>query len=185
MNQPQKGKFLIAEPFLLDNYFSRSVVLICEHESNLGSVGFVINRVLPEKLEDFFPELENLPPIPVFFGGPVHSDRLHFIHNLGELIPDGMEISDGLFWGGDFKKLKSLLLSNSIDLTKIKFFLGYSGWDKNQLDKELEEKAWIVAESENELIFSEIENEIWKKSLKNLGGDYAVMSNYPIHPSLN
>jgi putative transcriptional regulator len=185
MNQPQKGNLLIAEPFLLDNYFSRSVILLCEHETEMGSVGFMINRLLSEKLDDFFPELAELVSIPIYFGGPVHSDRLHFIHSLSEIIPDGMKISDDLFWGGDFKKLKSLLQTNSVDLSKIKFFLGYSGWDKNQLDKELEEKAWIISESENEIIFSDNENEIWKQTLKNLGGEYAQMSNYPIHPSLN
>ncbi len=51
---PEKGKFLIADPFLLDNYFSRSVVFVCEHENDLGTVGFMINRSLPDKLEDFF-----------------------------------------------------------------------------------------------------------------------------------
>ncbi|MEY4875486.1 MAG: hypothetical protein RL708_635 [Bacteroidota bacterium] len=185
MNQPQKGNLLIAEPFLLDNYFSRSVVLLCEHQTEMGSVGFIINRILSEKLENFFPELENIQSIPVFFGGPVHSDRLHFIHSLGEQIKDGVEILDGVFWGGDFKLVKKLLLKNEIDLSKIKFFLGYSGWDKTQLDKELTEDAWIISESENEIIFSENDNEIWRQSLKKLGGDYAVMSNYPIHPSLN
>jgi putative transcriptional regulator len=183
--EPKKGNFLIAEPFLLDNYFSRSVILLCEHDAEMGSVGFMINRLLSEKLDDFFPELSELVSIPIYFGGPVHSDRLHFIHSLGEIIPDGIEITKGIFWGGDFKKLKSLLLSNSIDLSKIKFFLGYSGWDKHQLGKELEEKAWIISEPEFELIFSDNENEIWKQTLKKLGGNYAQMINYPIHPSLN
>ncbi|MFM2226477.1 MAG: hypothetical protein RJA07_2679 [Bacteroidota bacterium] len=185
MNQPQKGNLLIAEPFLLDNYFSRSVVLLCEHQTEMGSVGFIVNRILSEKLEDFFPELENSKPVPVFFGGPVHSDRLNFIHSLGDQIKDGVEILDGVFWGGDFKLVKKLLLKNELDLSKIKFFLGYSSWDKEQLSKELQDNSWIISTSKNELIFSENETEIWKQSLVNLGGDYAVMSNYPIHPSLN
>lgn len=186
MNQPKRGNFLIAEPFLLDNYFSRSVILLCEHENEIGTVGFMINRILSEKLDDFFPELNEKVEIPIYFGGPVHPERLHFIHSLANEIEDGLKIADGLFWGGNFEKVKELLMEDKLDISRIKFFLGYSGWEKNQLADEMKENTWIVSDGAKELIFSDEEDTtIWKQSLKKLGGDYAQMSNYPIHPSLN
>jgi putative transcriptional regulator len=179
-----KGKILIAEPFLLDNFFSRSVILLCEHKNEEGSVGFMINRMLSDKLNDFFPEL-NTCSIPIYYGGPVNPDRLHFLHTLDSLIPDGLEIEKGIFWGGDFKLVKTLIAENKIPLHQIKFFLGYSGWEKGQLVKELEDESWIVSKTNKKIIFEEPETDIWKKSLLEMGGNYAQMSNYPIHPSLN
>ena len=184
MNLPDRGKFLIADPFLLDNYFSRSVIYLCEHEDELGSIGFVINRSLPDKLEDFFPNLKT-KGIPIYYGGPVHPDRLHFLHTLHHQIPGGLEITKGVFWGGDFNVAKELIENNLLDLTQIKFFLGYSGWEKNQLMNEMNESTWIVSDSVIKLLFDERDENIWKQSLISLGGDFAQMSNYPIHPSLN
>ena len=181
---PEKGKFLIADPFLLDNYFSRSVVFVCEHENDLGTVGFMINRSLPDKLEDFFPELKDTH-IPVYYGGPVHPDRLHFLHTLPNQISGGLEVADGIFWGGDFNTAKILLEENLIDLDGIKFFLGYSGWEGKQLQNEMKESTWIVGDSSKHLMFVEKEENIWRQSLICMGGDFAQMSNYPIHPSLN
>jgi putative transcriptional regulator len=184
MTLPESGNFLIADPFLLDNYFSRSVIYLCEHDDELGSIGFVINRLLPDKLEDFFPDLNNAA-IPIYYGGPVHTDRLNFLHSLGDKIEGGVEISDGIFWGGNFNRIKEMIDEKNIDLNCIKFFLGYSGWEKQQLNAELKSSTWIVGEAKQELLFEEKEENIWRQALIQLGGNFAQMSNYPIHPSLN
>ena len=105
LGEPKKGDILISEPLLLDDNFQRSVILLTEHNTE-GSVGLILNkptsRALNTVLEDF-PEVANR----LYFGGPVESSNLYFIHQYGKLIPDSIEITQGLFWGGDFEILKS------------------------------------------------------------------------------
>lgn len=123
--------------------------------------------------------------IPVFYGGPVQVDTIHFVHRQPELIKGGFEIIKGVFWGGEFDTVVSLINSGKLDLTEIKFFLGYSGWSNGQLENELNEKSWITSTSDVSLIFEENEQNIWKQALKNLGSNFAIMANFPIDPLLN
>jgi putative transcriptional regulator len=68
---------------------------------------------------------------------------------------------------------------------KIRFYIGYSGWSDGQLNNELEEKSWLTVAGSRKLIFHRDYKEIWKDSLKQLGGDYEMMINFPIDPQLN
>ena len=78
-----------------------------------------------------------------------------------------------------------LVINNEIDFNKIRFFLGYSGWSNGQLNDELKEKTWLTVSATRNLIFHPSPDEIWKDSLKHLGGDYEMMINFPIDPQLN
>ena len=140
--KPKKGKLLIAEPSLTgDVSFNRSVVLLAEHNDE-GSVGFILNKPLNYSMNDLVDEIE--VPFPVFNGGPVEQDNLYFIHKVPDLIPNSVEISDGIYWGGDFEITVMLVNSGKISQKDIRFFLGYSGWASLQLDQELDSKSWIV-----------------------------------------
>lgn len=161
----------------------RTVILLCEHDEN-GSVGFVINKNLKHTLDELLPEMEGTN-IPVFVGGPVEGDRLHFIHSCPDQIPGGIEITDGIYWGGDFEVAKILLQNGVIDNGKIRFFIGYSGWGSNQLNDEMKLKSWITANASRRLVFLKKPEDIWKESLKQLGDDYSMMINFPIDPQLN
>ncbi|MEO8405034.1 MAG: YqgE/AlgH family protein, partial [Chitinophagaceae bacterium] len=123
--------------------------------------------------------------ISVFYGGPVQQDTIHFLHQYPDIIPGGMEVTKGVYWGGDFDKVVELIKTNSIDPGKIRFYIGYSGWGSGQLDDELKEKSWLTVEANRKLIFHHNYEEIWKESLKQLGGDYEMMINFPIDPQLN
>jgi putative transcriptional regulator len=112
-------------------------------------------------------------------------DTIHFLHQYPDLIPESVKVSDGIFWGGNFETVTALLKSKSIDLNKIKFFIGYSGWGDGQLTGELEEKSWLTVKVNHGLVFNTGFDEIWKNSLKTLGGEYERMINYPIDPQLN
>ncbi len=180
---PTKGKLLIAEPFLSDSHFSRSVILLCEIEEE-GAIGFVINRPSDETLDQFIPEFDGMN-LPIYYGGPVQMDRLHFLHCCPELIDGGMEITDGIYWGGDFDTAKTLIQSQQIDGRSIRFFLGYAGWEQKQLDRELEEQSWIITDAELYSVFTTDENSLWKSLLQDMGGDYAIMANFPLNPSFN
>lgn len=177
------GTLLISDPFLKDPNFMRTVVLLCEHQDE-GSFGFVLNKTFDQELGDLIKNAEGIR-FPVYDGGPVQKDTLHFIHQKPGLIPGGIEIVDGIFWGGDFEDVLSLLKENKLGKNDIRFFLGYSGWGEGQLTGELDEKSWITRKASRQLVFNMNTPQIWKASLQDLGGEYSQMINYPIDPQLN
>lgn len=178
------GRLLISEPFLNDPNFKRSVVLMTEH-SEEGTFGFVLNQPSALLLKDLVPYLGEAN-YPVFIGGPVEVDTIHFIHRCYDKLNSGEEIANGIYWGGNFEALKILVNGNSIAQDEIKFFLGYSGWSEGQLLEEIKENAWIVSDKYHpDLIFSPNEEELWKEVIINLGDRYAHVSNFPNDPSLN
>ena len=112
-------------------------------------------------------------------------DTIHFLHQYPEEIRGGQEVMKGIFWGGDFDKVVEMIKNNEIDDNKIRFFIGYSGWSDGQLHSELEEKSWLTVKATRKLVFHRDYTELWKDSLKQLGGDYEIMINFPIDPQLN
>ncbi|WP_445383864.1 YqgE/AlgH family protein [Robiginitalea sp. IMCC43444] len=182
--KPNKGRLLIAEPALTgDVSFNRSVVLLAEHNQE-GSVGFILNKPLNYSMNELVEEIE--VPFPVFNGGPVEQDNLYFIHKVPELISDSVEISDGIYWGGDFEMTVDLINSRKITQNDIRFFLGYSGWGSLQLDQELLSKSWIVVNNKYESnIIQKSTQAFWREKMMELGGDYLLWSNAPENPSLN
>jgi putative transcriptional regulator len=183
MNPLEPGMLLIADPFLKDPNFQRTVVFLCEHQDE-GSFGFVLNRSYEYTLNELVSGLEDLT-IPVFYGGPVQIDTIHFLHQYPELIPGGYEITDGIFWGGDFEMAINLIRHKQIDPQRIRFYIGYSGWGSGQLNDELKEKSWLTVQANRKIIFHKQMDEIWKDSLRLLGGEYEMMINFPIDPQLN
>jgi putative transcriptional regulator len=183
MIEPAAGILLIAEPFLKDPNFMRTVVLLCDHQTE-GSFGFVINRHYEHTLNELMNDMDELK-LPVFYGGPVQMDTIHFLHQYPDLIPGSHEVQTGIYWGGDFETAIQLLQQGEIDAGKIRFFIGYSGWSDGQLSNELKEKSWLTVEANRKIVFHKDANEIWKESLKLLGGDYEQLVNYPIDPQLN
>ena len=111
---------------------------------------------------------------------------LYFIHNIPDLIPNSVEISNGIYWGGDFESTKELINSGLIGKNNIRFFLGYTGWEEKQLENEMEDNSWIIARNsyENKII-GKSSTHFWKEQLMELGGDYLIWSNAPENPYLN
>lgn len=181
--KPDVGTLLLSEPFMQENRFKRSVILLTAH-SKEGSVGYILNQKLDVKLGEVIPQCPD-SELPLYLGGPVQRDNLFFVHSLGELIDDSIEIKKGIFWGGNFDTLVGLIQRNEIKPENIRLFIGYSGWSPGQLDHELKEKSWIISKAKKHFIFSKEENTLWKNVLKEMGGDYAQMANYPEDPSLN
>jgi len=183
-SKPQKGQLLIAEPSIIgDLSFNRAVILLADH-NDLGSVGFILNKPLNYNLKDLIDGTES--DIRVFNGGPVEQDNLYFIHTSPELIPNSIEIANGIYWGGDFKVVLNHINTGILSSKNIKFFLGYSGWDENQLDTELASKAWLVSQNtyENSIV-SKPGKTFWRDKMLEMGGDYSIWSNAPENPSYN
>lgn len=182
--KPNKGNLLIAEPSIIgDISFNRSVVLLADHTEE-GSIGFILNKPFDFGVKDLVPEIEI--DFKVYNGGPVEQDNLYFIHKIPELIPNSIEISLGIYWGGDFSEIIDLINKKTITDKDIRFFLGYSGWDENQLEFELESNSWVIVENiyKNEIISKE-DVSFWKEKMLELGGKYSIWSNAPENPSNN
>jgi putative transcriptional regulator len=180
----KKGHLLIAEPSILgDLSFNRSVILLADHNDE-GSVGFILNKPLEYTLMDLVPEIES--SFTIYNGGPVEQDNLYFIHSIPDLIPDSIEISNGIYWGGDFEKTRDLINSGEINKDTIRFFLGYTGWDANQLETEMNSNSWILIEnSYKQKILQKSSSNFWKEKIMELGGEYLIWSNAPENPMLN
>lgn len=179
-----KGKVLIAEPFMLDPNFKRSVVLICDHEHKDGTVGFILNKPISMSINELigdFPEFDSK----VYYGGPVSTDTIHYVHNVGELLDDSIQVQQGLSWGGDFDKLKFLITNELIVPSNIRFFVGYSGWSKGQLEEEMKIGSWVVSDMDPNYAFKTKPKELWQKVLNNKGNTYTVIAQMPEGTSLN
>ena len=180
---PEKGRILISEPYLPDPNFERTIILLCENNED-GSFGFVLNKPSLANVSDVMDDIKNYDT-PAMVGGPVQQDTLHYIHRFASL-DDAVEITSGIFWGGNFEKLLFLLETKQLAHKDIKFFLGYSGWTAGQLEEELEQDSWIVSDQvSEELIFDTAPDAMWKKTLTIMGGRFSVYSNYPKDPRLN
>jgi putative transcriptional regulator len=179
----QKGRLLLSEPYLADPNFERTVILLTEH-NNEGSVGFILNKPADTRLSDVMEDLKGLDS-QIFIGGPVQQDTLHFIHKNAEL-EDAIELDNGLYWGGNFEQLLSMIELGQFAVEEIKFFLGYSGWSPDQLEDELKLNSWIVSDRiSQELIFETLPDQMWKRAMQELGGRFSVYSNYPADPRMN
>ncbi len=180
---PAPGILLIADPFLKDPNFLRTVVLLCDHRDE-GSFGFVLNKKIENTLDELLADFEGFK-LPVYYGGPVQTDTIHFVHQYPDLIDDAYKVGEDIYWGGNFETVKALIKSNSINTGKIKFFLGYSGWGNGQLGTEMDEKSWLTVTATQKLVFSTAPDAVWKGSLQQLGGEYEQLINYPVDPQLN
>jgi len=180
---PGKGKILISEPFLPDTFFNRSIVYLTDHSSQ-GSVGFILNKKLDLQvsaaIEGFEGWDENLS-----LGGPVAPDTLHYLHNLGDLIPKSVLVEGNIFWGGDIDSIRELIKTGKINKSQIRFFLGYSGWSAGQLERELKENSWVIAKVNSNIVLNNGGVDIWKKVLRGFKNKYKMWADFPDSPEMN
>lgn len=181
--KPKKGRLLISKPYLHDPYFKRSVVLLTEHNDE-GSVGFILNKVVDISIDEAIEEFPDFEA-KLYLGGPVEKDSLYYIHTMGDTISDSVEIGKGIYWGGNFEVLKILIESNKVKQSDLKFFMGYSGWSSEQLANELKNDSWIVTDINKTDIIGGEPDDLWPDLLRSMGKEYAVLANFPEHPSLN
>ena len=180
---PSRGKILISEPFLRDATFGRSVILLIDHTDE-GTMGLIINKPLPIFVNDIIKEFKYIDDIPLYKGGPVATDTLFYLHTLAD-IPGAIPISKGLYLNGDFDEIKKYILQgNKVD-RYIRFFLGYSGWESEQLSTELKENTWLVSKEENAYLMNGDTKDMWKQALEKLGSKYETWSRFPQVPTFN
>ncbi len=181
--KPMQGTLLLSEPFLNDTYFKRSVVLISEHDEQ-GTLGFILNKPteisINEAMEDFPAFDANL-----YFGGPVDTDSLFYIHTLGNRLKGARRIMNDIYWGGDFEELKYLINTGQVNNHQVRFYAGYAGWEPRQLHHEIKDNAWLLSTANISFVFNDHAEDLWKKVLKSMGDKYALIAEFPEDPSWN
>ncbi len=179
-----KGKLLIAEPFLDEDYFRRAIIYLCEYNTE-GSFGFVINNFINIKLSDLdetFPSIETK----ISLGGPMEINSLYFLHKLGDKIQNSTLVSNDVYIGGDFQELSNLIKEDESYLKDVRFFIGYSGWGPEQLETEIKNNTWVVSSNKAEnILFESQAKQSWKRYLHDLGGKYKIISKFPLDPNNN
>ncbi|RSK39538.1 YqgE/AlgH family protein [Hymenobacter perfusus] len=188
MPRLRPGSLLISQPFLGDPNFERTVVLLCSHSEEEGSFGLVLNRPATLRLGDVLelPGGETLPAthIPLGIGGPVQPDTLHYLHQQPDL-PQASHLGDQVYWGGSFSQLLEQLISGQAAPDDVRLYVGYSGWTAGQLAEEVRENVWIVHPNAAAKVFTLTTDAFWQSILREKGGRYRMLSNYPTDPRLN
>ena len=178
------GKILLSEPFLSDAYFGRKAILLCEHNEE-GSFGFVLNNFVQVDLNEL---LEELPEwdARIGLGGPVKDGNLYYLHTKPN-APGAVKVMDGLYMGGDFDWLKSVVDVGAVKESELRFFIGYAGWTSGQLEHEIKSHSWFVTETSiaNIMDTTMDEESFWKQLIEGMGKGFGHIANAPSDPSLN
>ena len=182
---PRQGGLLISAPFLRDYHFARSVVLVIDHNEE-GSMGLVLNKNFSRlmTLNELVPALATLPPIPLYKGGPIGRETLFYLHTLSYL-KDALPLGNGLYLNGDFNEMQKYILSGAPTQGVVRFFMGYAGWQKGQLKQEIEANTWLINNDSEVDLLNMYLRDLWRETLCDMGGKYAVWSRYPKYPIMN
>lgn len=181
------GTLLISQPFLNDPNFERSVVLVCRDQPDDGTFGLVLNCLTALTLGDVLDlptQAGTAAALPLHVGGPVEPNTLHYLHRRADL-PGATTLGQDVYWGGDFKLLLTLLGSGVVGADDVRLFAGYSGWSVGQLAGEMQSQSWIRHPASAEKVFTLTSNTFWREILREKGGRFKVLANYPVDPRLN
>lgn len=183
---PGAGKLLVASPLINEPFFKRGVVLVLDSDSKGGLMGLVLNKSSRLSLGDLMPGWKGGFRVPVYCGGPVETDRMFMLHTMPDIITDSTEILPGIFVGGNLKDMVEYINGGGESEGNFRFFLGYSGWLKGQLDSELEENVWALKKiADPHLLFSGTGNPFWRREVKDMGERYRGWLTVPEDPDLN
>ena len=181
-----KGYFLIANPVLPDPNFSRTVILLCNHDDE-GSFGLVINRSAPINPKEVFAQIgmSEVPTGKIYVGGPVSTSQVFYLCYSEEPLPELETICDGVYLGMSRELLDNLMPRLKDPEKNIRFYLGYSGWGAGQLADEMTRLSWLTTEACGEFVFQENEDGVWANVVRSLGKDYVYLTQAPINPQWN
>ena len=182
----EKGSLLIANPVLPDPNFSRTVILLCNHDEQ-GSFGLVINRSTKLKAPDLFLNINILKSYneKIYLGGPVSQSVVFFLCRSPSAAGKLDEVCSGVYLGSNLEILESLYSSLENPEQDIRFYLGYSGWSGGQLAEEMEQNSWLVQKANEQFIFLDSENLIWPQAVNSLGEKYQYLTKAPVNPQWN
>jgi len=181
-----KGSFLIANPVLPDPNFSRTVVLLCNHNDE-GSFGLVINRNSGMKSTEVFANSELLSgyEADVFIGGPVSPSQVFYLVRSPRPLPEMEEICPGVYMGMSWEALEDILPDLGNPGEDLRFYMGYSGWGSGQLAGEMDQRSWLTCDATGQQVFSAPVQKIWPGAVRSLGQKYEYLLQAPVDPRNN
>jgi putative transcriptional regulator len=147
----QAGIFIKNTDTLNDTMFSNAIIFVTEYNAK-GAVGFIINQPLHRSLNEL-EEFKNAFAFPLYAGGPVDKEHLFFLHARPDLIDEGTFVSNGIYFGGNFKEAVACINNKTLTANHIKIFVGYCGWDAGELEAEIEEGSWVIIDGTSENLF--------------------------------
>lgn len=179
-NSDLTGRLLVAMPTMPDPRFSHSVVFICAHNED-GAMGLIVNKFLglmklSELLESESADIaENDHRLPLHFGGPVERERGFVLHS-ADYHSEGvtLKVTETLSMTASKQVLEQINEGSGPELALLG--MGYSGWGPGQLEGELLENSWLVADPTSQLIFVEEDEHKWTSALKQIGVDPQMLS---------
>jgi len=176
--------FLIAMPSMADPYFAKSLTYVCEHNDQ-GALGVVVNRPIDMTLQALFERLsltlkhKDLSDAPIYFGGPVQTDRGFVLHEPAGNWQSTLRVGDaiGLTTSKDILEA----VGRGEGPQKLLVTLGYAGWSAGQLEHELGQNAWLTVEAKDAIIFDLPAEERLPAAMELLGVDYARLADSAGH----
>ena len=174
------GRLLVAHPSLRDPNFRRTILFLLTHDSEEGAHGLVINRPTNKSLGDFFPdrELELLKHVPVYVGGPVGKQELTIVSF--QWSSGGAKVT---FHAPE--SLEFLETFGEEELKSLRAFVGYAGWNRGQLEFELDQNDWLIYPAAEHILRDDGGGMAWLGLMKGLGPAYYMLALAPDDPSLN
>ncbi|HTR87316.1 MAG TPA: YqgE/AlgH family protein [Reyranella sp.] len=166
------GRFLVASPSMPDERFQKSVVFICKHDDD-GALGIIVNNKVDDlPLGQVYKQLGIEVPkpaseTPVLFGGPVETSRGLVLHSADYTREETLLIEGGMALTASLEILKDMAVGTGPKNAWLA--LGHSGWAPGQLDRELQDNAWLVVDSDSGLVFDADFEAKWQKALDTLG----------------
>ena len=162
--------------------FYKSIILIVD-ETEDGLTGFIINRY-----SDLFitKDLDSSKDIKIdlYYGGPVSTNYYYLLRSENDHFRS-IKIDENLYWGNDLEFLFNQIENGLINVNDVIFLQGYSGWNLNQLDNEIDDNSWIVLDNQPDMVFNLNKKNSWNKIIKSLGNKYKIWSNSPDDITLN
>ena len=175
--QSLKGTLLLDGGKLRGSFFHRSVVLICQHDTQ-GAFGLVLNRRSDNSVGEMIPGSlpEKLQHLPLFLGGPVQPAALSYLHSDAFLV--NANVMANLNLGHSMEGLTDL--GDSFSTTqKVRVFAGYAGWSAGQLDDEMRLESWVIHPATVDLVFDSDPDELWRGILVKKGWQYRLLAQSP------
>lgn len=161
------GRILIAVPFFSDPFFHRTVILLTDYDSE-SCAGLVLNKVSGYSVHKLVSDIKVEDTM--YVGGPVMTRAVFCIHNHDQ-NKSSIKLLPGIYLGYD-EIFLSLIEHQAISSLRYKFFLGYAGWSRGQLEDEIAHKKWVIANANPELIFETPAEKIWHSAVNHLGDEY-------------
>lgn len=165
---------LIAVPQLLDPNFFHAVVLLIEHTEE-GAMGLTINHPTDQSIQGLYEQLgrpwSGDEGALLMRGGPVQPEHAWIVHGPGCHAGMRHPIVDELYLNTSLDALDELVAGNEA----YRFFVGYAGWGPGQLDREVQEGAWILSNVDKTLLFETPLESIWETALRNMGIDPTML----------